>query len=77
MNEITDLKMAFLYPRSLYYGSSTPEDLAFNSVLQDFAHQVSHICALETGGNLSAEEAFEGLERLWVNLERHRPKMSS
>ncbi|MBC7882611.1 MAG: hypothetical protein H7Y37_15040 [Anaerolineae bacterium] len=75
MNKITNAKIAFLYPRSSYRGPSTPEALAFNRSLQDFTHHVSYICALETGGNLSPEEAFQGLESLWLQFERKRPQI--
>ncbi len=75
MNTITNAKIAFLYPRSRYHGLSTPEAIAFNRSLQDFTHQVSYICALETGGNLSCEEAFQGLESLWLQFEYNRPQL--
>ncbi len=40
----------FLMPRSKYHGEFTPQNLAFNANLQEFAQRVALICALETGG---------------------------
>lgn len=63
---------SFLYPRSRYRGKFTPEYLAFNANLQEFAQKVSYICALETGGKLSSEEAYQRLESQWQQLEQSK-----
>lgn len=67
-------KQAMLCPRSPYYGQ--PQQVAFNSALQDFSNQVSLTCALETGGKLSPSEAMARLDTLWQTLQtarmRHR-----
>lgn len=60
---------SFLYPRSRYYGPFTLEYLAFNANLQEFSQKVSYISALETGGKLSPEQAFEQIKCLWQNLK--------
>jgi hypothetical protein len=62
------VKEQFLQPRSRYYGSCTPKNLLFNANLQEFAHKVSIISALHTGGNLSSEQAYEQIEPLWQQL---------
>ena len=62
----------FLYPQSRYYGQVTPENLAFNANLQEFALRVSYISALETGGKLSPEEAYERIQGLWKQLKQTR-----
>ncbi|HIK26614.1 MAG: hypothetical protein N3E45_09280 [Oscillatoriaceae bacterium SKW80] len=59
----------FLSPRSRYYGKFTPENLAFNANLQEFAHKVSFICALETNGKISPEQAYEDIKALWEQLK--------
>ncbi|MCF2971693.1 hypothetical protein L1047_10860 [Synechococcus sp. Nb3U1] len=41
----------------------------FEKKLQYFAHRISIITALETGGKLSPGQAFDMMESLWVNLE--------
>ncbi len=65
-------KNSFLYPRSRYRGTFTPEHLAFNANLQEFAQRVSYISALETGGKLSSEQAYEQVKSLWKQLERSK-----
>jgi len=65
-------KNAFLYPQSRYYGRFTPEDLAFNANLQEFAQKVSYISNLETGGKLSSEEAYKKIKDLWKQLKESK-----
>jgi hypothetical protein len=67
------VKEQFLYSRSRYYGSHTPEELVFNANLQEVAQKISILSALHTGGNLSSTQAFEQIEQLWQQLEQsHR-----
>ena len=66
-------KNSFLYPQHRYRGSFTPEYLAFNANLQEFSHRISYISALETGGKLSPEQAYEQVKDLWKQL-KHRKK---
>jgi hypothetical protein len=65
-------KDSFLYPRSRYYGEFTPEHLAFNANLQEFSQKISYISALETGGKLSAEQAYEQVKGLWKQLKQSK-----
>ena len=60
----------FIFPQSRYYGTFTPENLMFNTNLQEFSHRVSIICALETGGKISAQDAFSQIAELWQQLEQ-------
>lgn len=62
-------KSDILFPRSRYYGKFTPEHLAFNANLQEFAHKVGYICGLETGGKLAPNEAYEMIRELWAKVE--------
>ncbi|KGF72259.1 hypothetical protein DO97_10920 [Neosynechococcus sphagnicola sy1] len=62
----------FLNPRSRYYGEFSPQNLVFNANLQEFANKVGLICALETGGKVSSQEAFEQIKALWKNLKSSR-----
>jgi hypothetical protein len=59
----------FLHPRSRYYGEFSPENLAFNANLQEFAQKITYICSLETGGKISAEKAYEDIKALWKDLK--------
>jgi hypothetical protein len=68
-------KNGFLYPRSRYYGAFSPETLAFNANLQEFAQKISYISALETGGKLSPEEAYTQVKRLWKQLKQSKKEL--
>lgn len=69
-------KNSFLYPQSRYYGEFTPEYLAFNANLQEFAHKISYISALQTGGKLSPEQAYEQVKGLWKQLKQSKKAMN-
>lgn len=70
-------KERFLYPRAPYRGPFTPENLVFNANLQEFAQRVAFICALETGGKISAPEAYEQIRGLWESLSRSEENLFS
>lgn len=59
----------FLYPRSRYRGQIEPANLVFNANLQEFAQRTSYIVNLETGGKISAKEAYQRLKTLWQQFE--------
>uniref|UniRef100_UPI0030D7CCB6 DUF7219 family protein n=1 Tax=Oculatella sp. LEGE 06141 TaxID=1828648 RepID=UPI0030D7CCB6 len=64
-NEKDKAQDQFLYPIARYRGEFSPENLAFNANLQEFAQRVSLICGLETGGKVSSDEAYEQIKQLW------------
>ena len=68
-------KNSFLYPRSHYRGKFSPEALAFDANLQEFAQKVSYISGLETGGKLSPEQAYEQVRSLWKQLKQSKKAM--
>lgn len=68
-------KNNFLYPRHRYHGAFTPEYLAFNANLQEFSQRVSYISALETGGKISPEQAYEQVRCLWKQLKQSKKAM--
>lgn len=59
----------FLSPRYRYHGEFTPQNLAFNANLQEFARRVALICSLETGGKISSKEAYDDIKGLWKELK--------
>ncbi len=59
----------FLYPHSRYRGKFTPQNLVFNANLQEFAHKVEYICALETNGKISPQEAYREVKALYKQLK--------
>ena len=64
-----ETKENFINPISKFNGKFTPENLAFNANLQEFANQVSLICGLETNGKITAEEAYDRIRSLWKELK--------
>ncbi|WP_035985446.1 hypothetical protein [Leptolyngbya sp. KIOST-1] len=68
-------KEDFLFPRSKYWGEFTPQRLAFNANLQEFAQRVSFVCNLETGGKMSANDAYDEIKRLWKDLKKSKANL--
>ncbi len=68
-------KYNFLYPRNPYHGKFTPQALAFNANLQEFAQAAAYISGLHTGGKLSSEEAYKKLDGLWKQLKESKKAM--
>ncbi|HIK30517.1 MAG TPA: hypothetical protein IGS17_00405 [Oscillatoriales cyanobacterium M59_W2019_021] len=66
----------FLYPRSSYRGNFTPEQMVFNSNLQEFAQKVTYICNLETNGKLSPDTAYKEIKLLWKQLKRSKKELN-
>lgn len=62
----------FLYPRSRYYGQFNPQNLTFNANLQEFAQRINYICALETNGKISPEDAYQEIKLLWHELKESK-----
>ncbi|MEM6449737.1 MAG: hypothetical protein AAF703_05415 [Cyanobacteria bacterium P01_D01_bin.105] len=67
----------FIRPRSKYQGEFTPQNLAFNANLQEFAQRVSIICNLETGGKISSEDAYKNIKKLWKDLKASKKNLLS
>ncbi len=65
----------FLFPRSKYWGEFSPQHLAFNANLQEFAQRVSLICNLETGGKIPPKQAYDEIKRLWKDLKRSKANL--
>jgi hypothetical protein len=71
-NEKDNVKDNFFYPLGRYRGEFTPEQLAFNANLQEFAQRVSLICGLETGGKITSEDAYHQIKNLWAEVKRSK-----
>jgi len=65
----------FLYPRSRYRGEFKPEHLVFNANLQGFAQRVSYISALQTGGKIPVEQAYQDIKGLWKQLKHSKQQL--
>lgn len=71
----TSEKDDFLYPTGKFYGQFSPENLVFDSNLQEFSHRVAIICALENGGKISPLEAYKEIKNLWKKLQSSRENL--
>lgn len=72
---MTQERDQFLNPRSRYHGEFTPENLAFNANLQEFAQKVTYLCSLETGGKISSHKAYEEIKALWKQLKSSKKSL--
>ncbi|MEE3716966.1 hypothetical protein V2H45_09435 [Tumidithrix elongata RA019] len=68
-------KSDFMNPRSRFYGEFTPQNLMFDANLQEFAHRVSIVTALTTGGKLMPEEAYSQIKKLWHELKNSKREL--
>lgn len=59
-----------LTPRARYQGEFTPQNLAFDANLQEFAQRVAYICSLETAGKITPHDAHSRIRALYEELER-------
>ena len=65
----------FLYPRSSYHGDFTPQNLAFNANLQEFAQRIGILCNLETGGKISSSAAYDEIKQMWKKLKASKSEL--
>ena len=72
---INNLKNQFLYPIGNYRGEFSPENLAFNANLQQFAQQVSYLCGLEANGKMSPEDTYDEIKKFWQQLKRSKKEL--
>ena len=63
-------KDRLLFPRPKFQGEFTPENLAFDSNLQEFAQRVAYICSLENSGKISPDDAHQQIRGLYRQLSR-------
>jgi hypothetical protein len=59
----------FACPIARYWGADAPGDREFNAHLQFFAHRVSLLAGLHTGGKLPTDETYRQLLALWEGLQ--------
>lgn len=68
-------KDEFFYPIAHYRGEFTPEHLAFNANLQEFAQRVSLLCGLETSGKIPPGDAYQQIKTLWNQLKESKKNL--
>jgi hypothetical protein len=74
-NDQENSKNSFFYPTGKYRGKFTPENLAFNANLQEFAQRVSYLCSLESGGKIPPEDAYDQIKDLWKQLKHSKKEL--
>lgn len=65
----------FTSPLAKYNGEFSPQQLAFNANLQEFAQRVSLLCGLETNGKVSAQDTYKEIKRLWKSLKASKQEL--
>lgn len=63
------------YPHSSCYGGLTVEYLAHNANLQELSQKIAYICALENGKEISAEQAYKEVQRLWTQFKQNKKEL--
>ena len=71
----SDGKDNFLHSQARYHGEFSPQNLAFNANLQEFTHKIGYICALETNGKISTQEAYDRIKELWYQLKASKKEL--
>ena len=51
------------------------DEMLFAANLREFANRVGIICGLESGGKLSASEAYDQIKEVWKQLKRSRKNL--
>lgn len=74
MREQVD-KSGYFYPRSNYYGGLTVEYLAHNANLQELSQKIAYICALEKDKEISGEQAYQEVKRLWTQFKQNQKEL--
>lgn len=65
----------FISPLAKYQGEFSPQQLAFNANLQEFAQRVSLLCSLETNGKVSAQDTYKEIKQLWKSLKTSKQEL--
>jgi transcriptional regulator with AAA-type ATPase domain len=69
------IKDEFLNPLASYRGEPTLTEYMFNANLQEFANKVDLLCALQTGGKISPEDAYKEIRQLWKELKHSKESL--
>ncbi|MEL7079391.1 MAG: hypothetical protein AAFY50_16975 [Cyanobacteria bacterium J06648_1] len=75
MQDSKNNKAEFLHPLGNYHGEFTPQNLAFNANLQQFAQQVMYLCGLEANGKIKPEDAYDEIRKFWKQLKHSKQEL--
>lgn len=68
--EQPDHRNKFLNSFSYYSSEFIPENVIFNTNLQEFARRVEVICGLEIGGKISRDVVYQQIQQLYQQLKQ-------
>jgi transcriptional regulator with AAA-type ATPase domain len=63
------IQNGFPNPLFLFPGKPMLLQYMFKANLQEFGNKVDLLCALQTGGKISAEDAYAEIRKLWKELK--------
>lgn len=61
-----------LFSMIQYEGEFSPQNLAFNANLQEFAQRVDYIYAIYRENEITASDAYQLVEQLWKELSHSK-----
>ena len=53
----------------------SPEQIIMEANIREFGHKISMICALETGGKITSDEAYTRIKANWKHLKASRKNL--
>lgn len=62
-------------PYYQYRGKATPQNIAFDANLQEFAYRVGIISSLENAGKTAPIDAYKQIRLLWRQLKRSKKNL--
>ena len=68
-------KEQFISPYHSYKGEAKPHHIVFDANLQTFSQKVMFICALENGGKISPQDAYDEIKQVWKKLKKSKKKL--
>ncbi|MEM6446096.1 MAG: hypothetical protein AAFY57_15525 [Cyanobacteria bacterium J06642_2] len=74
---MVDSKDELIFPSQPFRGEAKPQNILFNSNLQEFGQRVIIICALESNGKIPTLEAYEQIKQLWKGLKKSKKSIYS
>lgn len=52
-----------------------PEEMMMRANLREFGQRIAMVCALEEGGKVSVEEAYDRIKQVWKRLKHSKKSL--
>ncbi len=59
----------------IQYDDDQDRNMEMNKSLQEFAHEIGIICALEAGGKLDSKSAYKRIKSKWKELKNKKKEL--